>query len=240
MKEIHMTRFKKTNAGFTLIELMVVAALLAMLLGATIPSMVSLFSSGADSQAVNLMSAQLTAARALAMRHNTYAGVHVQMGVAYNGSTPEDTSNCYIGIIKKNSTTGIYEIVDGYPIQPVPGTMAFGQVSEDFLDGNEYDINNLREFCRFSIVFSPTGSLVVENVTFDEGHAVFVGSSDAEETAIWRQPSEFDNPHPPSVTAVTVFDFQQAKMFGNIAEYLNENGQFLPINVHTGLLHPRR
>ena len=65
--------------GFTLIELMVVLAIISLLAGIAIPTLAKLFGAGAAEEAHNILSAQLSAARALAVGKGTYAGVHIQL-----------------------------------------------------------------------------------------------------------------------------------------------------------------
>ncbi len=65
--------------GFTLIEMLVVLAIIALLLGASLPSIRVLFTSGADADAYNLLTAQLRAARGLAIQQQTHAAVHIRL-----------------------------------------------------------------------------------------------------------------------------------------------------------------
>ncbi|NLW86723.1 MAG: prepilin-type N-terminal cleavage/methylation domain-containing protein [Planctomycetes bacterium] len=240
----------KQKTGFTLVELMVVIALIALLAGATIPSMISVFTAGADSQAVNLLSAQLTAARALAMREGKYAAVHVQMGSKYDGT---GLNKCYVGIMLEDPVLHVFRPISGYlngysEIYPVPGTMAFGQIDGYVTDANAYtgitDEASLRAFATFDIVFSPSGALALRKVTIDTSHDAFKDT----DVGIWN-PTEVNvtttegdgRPSNLSVKAVTVFDSQKAVLSGaKMNDYIDKEGQFLPINVHTGLLHPRR
>lgn len=242
----------KRNAGFTLVELMAVIAIIALLAGATIPSMISIFTSGADSQAVNLLSAQLTAARALAMRQGKYAAVHVQMGSKYNGEWLP-LNKCYVGIMLEDPILHVFRPISGYlngysEIYPVPETMAFGQIDGYVSDANAYagitDDESLRAFATFDIVFSPSGALALRKVKIDTDHDAFAEDPNV---GIWN-PTEVDTttegdgrPSDLSAKAVTVFDFQKAASSGaKMNDYIDKEGQFLPINVHTGLLHPRR
>jgi hypothetical protein len=189
------------------------------------------------------------------MRYGTRAGVHVQMGITYRNSNFEPVDICYIGIVwddppyarDADDNAGIADdsllsVPEGYPVQVVPGTMAFGQITNDYVTGNDYDSDKLkpstlRKFACFTVLFDASGSVVTTPVSFKTTHPVFKHASN-KETAVW-DPDEIPSPHN-SVSVVTLFDYRKASMYSNPANFLNEYGQFLPVNVTTGLLHPRR
>ena len=79
----HVAAARPSGAGgFTLLEMMVVIGLVSMMVAMSLPSVVALFDAGADAQAYNLITAQLTAARAQAVVGNTYSGIHIQLADA--------------------------------------------------------------------------------------------------------------------------------------------------------------
>jgi prepilin-type N-terminal cleavage/methylation domain-containing protein len=69
---------KMKNSGFTLVELLVVISIIAFLGAMLIPSIVGLFSSGADSQSYAMLTAELASARTLAIKTSCYVCVHIQ------------------------------------------------------------------------------------------------------------------------------------------------------------------
>jgi Tfp pilus assembly protein FimT len=77
--------------------MLVVISMIALIAGITLPSIVRLFRAGAEEQAYNILAAQLTSARALAVREGTYAGVHIQRADA----TDElyDQRICYAAVV---------------------------------------------------------------------------------------------------------------------------------------------
>jgi prepilin-type N-terminal cleavage/methylation domain-containing protein len=127
--------------GFTLLEMMVVIGLVALMASMALPSVIALFNSGADAQAYNLISAQLTAARAKAVLSNTYAGVHFQLADALNGTAdplrspaellrPELAGVCFTGLIIYDSGKRCFDIMPGSAPQRIPGNIAFGYASQ--------------------------------------------------------------------------------------------------------------
>ncbi len=74
-----MARAKRNRKrGFTLVELMVVAALMAVLLVAAVPAVRGLMQSNSMANAENLVRATLITARTYAMKHHVAAGVRFQ------------------------------------------------------------------------------------------------------------------------------------------------------------------
>ncbi len=71
-------RERQPNRGFTLIEVLMVIGIIGMALLVILPSVGKLFDSAADGQGRNLITAQLKAARSLAIRDRIHTGVHFQ------------------------------------------------------------------------------------------------------------------------------------------------------------------
>lgn len=242
------------TVGFTLVEMVVVIGMIVLIAATALPSIVGIFRAGSDSQAHNLLAAQLTAARAVAIRSATYAGVHVQLADARwpNGRlvNPNLEGQTHAGVV-------IYQDVDtspgqqqmkfvlagGHTIHRIPGKMSFGELTADFLTGADYkasgfDETGLRDFTTFTVVFSPSGSLVTKvkgkRIRFYLQDPVFNGAD-----RLWDFQTADDED---AVTAITMFEYPEfSGREGQAArkKYLTEYGKFLPINVHTGQLFPR-
>ncbi len=132
--------------GFTLIEMLVVLGMIVLLAGIALPSAIGLFRSGGQAQAHNLLSAQLSVARALAVEQNRHIAVHVQRGY-YDPAEPDaglpgSEGFTFAAILSYGELTDPNDPVAGetrfYPVKehtPVrfPKNIGLGQVSAEFL-----------------------------------------------------------------------------------------------------------
>jgi prepilin-type N-terminal cleavage/methylation domain-containing protein len=242
---------RRGTAGFTLMEMMIVIGLVGLVAALALPSIVALFNAGADAQAYNLMASQLAAARALAIEKGTYAGVHVQLADALQGSEflrLKLENVCYTALVLYNRQAERFR-VHTTPVR-VPGSIAFGTISEETVSGGNYSdgVNpsgKHNDFTTFTVIFSPTGSAVRlvdgQAIQFDNQDLAFRLEDDpqaaldiAGSSRLWQYPKV-----EPGVTAMTLFDVTEYVGAEDAVAYLNENGQFLPVNVHTGQLFPR-
>lgn len=133
-----------------------------------------------------------------------------------------------------------FTLADGYAPTRVPGTMAFGKLTDYYVTGGNYQNltdANLRDFTSLTIIFSPRGEVVSKIYNkflapFSSGDPLFSGT-----TKVWDLPDYEDG-----VSAVTMFDYGKLSAMNNSARatYLNEYGQFLPVNTYTGRLFPRK
>jgi type II secretory pathway pseudopilin PulG len=164
--------------------MMVVIGLVALMASMALPSIIALFNSGADAQAYNLISAQITAARAKAVLSSTYAGVHVQMADALNDAEdgllrPELKEMCFSGLIVYDSEKKYFDLIPGMAPQRIPGNIAFGYASEavtppsagaagtlEATIGNSASslfegaaAENMTKFTTFSVIFNPLGAV---------------------------------------------------------------------------------
>ncbi len=89
--------------GFTLVELMVVLALIVLISAVTLPSVARMFESGADAMTYNQTSAHLEAGRGYALESGRPAGIHVQL--ADPVTNPDLEGVQYITVIGRGSAT---------------------------------------------------------------------------------------------------------------------------------------
>jgi len=232
--------------AFTLVELIVVIGIFSAVALIAVPSIARVFTSGADAQAYNLMAAQLASARARAMQKARYTGVHVQMVDPI--ARPPLEGTCYMAVLYFDSSAGDFKVDKGLLPERIPGTMAFGELSDSYVEGGNY--KNLGDvgFTTFTVVFSPSGSLVkqVEGkpVKIDTAEEIFTGGATGT-TRVWNPALATDEL---GATALTIFDHAQfiradksgAADLADRAKYLNVTGQFLTINVYTGQLERRK
>jgi len=242
------------RTGFTLVEMVVVIFLITLMAGVALPGIITLFSSGADSQAYNVLAAEITMARAMAIQYGMYAGVHVQL--ADKNANPSLENACYAAVMFYDPTIGKFTTdagqgrESGVAPRRIPGAMAFGELrssgSPVFVTNNAAtpytnlaSDSNLRDFTSFTIVFSPTGTVVRKvnnnNVVFDPNDPLFAGSK-----RLWSWTDTGSGAGEPGATAVTMFDYTRLLSSDDRSGFLNDSGQFIPVNVYTGQLFPRR
>jgi len=234
-------------AAFSLVEMVITISLIVLVAAVALPSILGIFGAGADSQAYNLIAAQLRAARAHAIGTGRYAGVHVQM--ADPSAKPDLAGAFYSAVVSYDPSLGAFVLADGFTPRRMPGGIAFGELSGKFVNTGGYvnlgDPNDLADFTAFTVVFSPSGSVV----TMVEGERILCNSDPNDplfglnaSTRVWDAGvANNGGPGEPGVTAMTLFDYT-AFTAGDEADriaFLNEHGRFLPVNVHTGLLFPR-
>jgi len=245
------------RAAFTLMEMMIVIGLVGLIAGLALPSIVALYNAGADRQAYNLIAAQLTAARALAIEKGTFAGLHIQLadmreGEEYlNPDLKHVCFSCLVVLDRKVGTHGAFRLY-GIP-QQVPKPYALAEVSRRTVEGESFieeAVSNVNDktvpwnVTTFTVIFSPTGSAVTlvdgRNVTFATDEPVFRSTQDPNDFGVagsgrlWTLP-----PAEPAVTAVALFnttDYVLKAKAGQGSAYLTNESQLLAINVHTGQL----
>ena len=234
--QAHGPRRAGARRAFTLMELTVVMSLMLLLAAATIPSAVNLFAAAADTQSYNLLNAQLKSARAHAIGKGTYAGAHVQMG-----KVGDQIGTCYTLVMQYDWAQNFFTPAEGFMPHRVPGTMAFGEVTGDFITAatfGEMDDASLADFTTFTIVFTGGGSVCRyvrgENVKYDAAGKVFAGPGNAK---LWDLPEE-----ELGVTALMLVDYTKLQQRTSIERgaYLNETSEFLPVSIHTGQLFERQ
>ena len=234
--------------GFTLVEMLIVVALIALLAMIAVPSFITMFSAGAESQDYNSVSALLNYARAHALKTNNYVAVHFQPAAGKNSLVKND--NCYAAILEFDPTllagAGAFRTPTNptsFPPVAMPQGVGIGQLASPFVDVNndKYDDDELRDdldgFMTFTIVFSPQGTVVTKIngklINFDGPNSYFDGSLWVVGTA--TQDKE-------GVRALTIFSRTKIEPLtapGKRVEYLATNAPYLPVNSYTGQLFPR-
>lgn len=243
--------------AFTLMELLVVIGVIALIAAVVVPSISSVFTAGADAQAFNLMTGQVSAARSEAVQSGTFAGLHVQLADAT--ANPSLMGTCYTSIFLYQPPNppgipqGRFLPARGYLPRRMPGHVAFGEISPTFLDPSTGDFRagtmnsapGFADFTSFTVVFSATGTAVmtmadVGNVVLETTNDLFAGNK-----KLWNPGAANDSgPGEPPVTAMTIFDATEVSKItlsgSDPATHLNQNKQLLPLNVHTGQFFPRQ
>jgi type II secretory pathway pseudopilin PulG len=232
--------------AFTIIELLVVISTIALVLAITMPGIIGLFTAGADLQSRNVISGMLSAARAVAIENQSYAGVHVQ----------NDTDGkCWAAVMQydndpTSTSFGKFVPVSGFKPQSMPGDMAFGGISDDYVLGSNYttDVNtDMEGFTTFNVIFSPDGSLFTGKINgftpqIETDVKIFGGDSATAKQQIWNHPGSLPDAGPTldeaGVRAITAFHYKALKILPDKQGWLDKNGQFLCINPYTGKLLP--
>ena len=230
-------RMAARRAGFSLIELMVVIGLILLISGAALPSIITIFNAGAEAQAYNLLTAQLTAARALAIQKATYTAVHVQRADSASTDPNDDylnhmTDTFYSAVMiyadpdeDDGDPNRYFELAEGFTPRKLPGAAAFGEIDAAAPGYKSLAQPSLEDFTTLSIIFSPNGS-VVRNVggadivflttdVFDPPDPIFENDLTATpptETKLWDPGLANDDgaggsTGEPGTTAVVIFDF---------------------------------
>lgn len=226
--------------------MLVTISLIVLITATTLPSVIGIFNAGADSQAYNIIAAQLRAARAHAIERGSYAGVHVQLGDP--SANPKVAGACYSAVVAydPNLPFPAFVLAKGFAPRRMPGGIAFGELSSDFVDPNgdyqHLDDADLDDFTAFTVVFSPSGSVVTMvdglAIDFDPNELIFSGAA---KQRLWDpNTANDDGDGEIGVTALTLFEYRMLEVSANRSRYLDENGQFLPVNIHTGQLFARK
>ncbi|OQB86969.1 MAG: hypothetical protein BWX88_00834 [Planctomycetes bacterium ADurb.Bin126] len=173
--------------GFTLMELLVVIGVIALVATLAVPSIGAFMSGGAESQAVNYLTAICSAARAEAIRSHNHVAVHIQMEASYLNSTwlTNLDKRCYVMVLGYDKASGTFRGITQatenalgaawphrgqiFMPKPLPGGLAFGEFSSKFVDINNSTpshniinmntLDNVGDFTSLTILFTPSGSV---------------------------------------------------------------------------------
>ncbi len=167
----------RQRVGLTLSETVVSMAIIAIMVAVSIPAARILQESLHSSGAKSMISGAFSAARALAARHQRYAGIRFQF---------DPNGNQYmIFILHDQSNLGLangFRAIEG--LKPVK--LPEGQGVMESI-GSDVDIDSpveLNDKTTFSIIFTPAGKLVIHDVQVrnkdGQGDSPFYGASDDE------------------------------------------------------------
>ena len=240
------------RSGFTLTEILVVIGVIGLALSIVLPSMVKLFSTGAEAQAANIISATLGAARGSAIAERSYALVHMQIGT---------DGECWLAVLRYQNEPSkpqyaTFVPTDGFEPRMLPGHLAAGEVSSAWVQNEHFKPirdDQMVNFTTLNIVFGPDGSLVdrVPNAAgnpdvpvLDTTSALFADKPASKKLWDPNVPNLILNE--PGVRAITLFSYKTLKVLdggaytsqGSRAHYLTQNGLFRCINPYTGQLIP--
>jgi prepilin-type N-terminal cleavage/methylation domain-containing protein len=226
--------------AFTFIELMVVIALIVIVSTIALPSFLKLFSSGADAQAYNMMSAQLSVARADAVVEGKYYLMHTGIGNANDSASinlPKYTAYMAIlvGTEDANGNTE-FKLAPGRRPRNIPGNYAFGGISSSSMSGDNFTVGSddsaLAEFTRFSILFGPNGEVLKSPASSATAGSIVMNDSNlfgnpiSSNVCIWPTA-----PTAPGLAAMALFHYPTAR---TNSSHINEEAEFMAINTYTG------
>ena len=165
---------RRLGGAFTLVEMLVVLAVIGIVAAILLPSTIGIFTAGADAQARNVLAGQLAAARSLAIQEGTYAGVHTQLADESPGARSKRFGGaCFAAVVQQDpNDPNFYILAKGFSPRQLPGAMAFGHATGSFVNGTTYWAGSLvgPEFMHFTsvtVLFGPNGQLVMRQVDFD-------------------------------------------------------------------------
>ena len=121
----------------------------------------------------------------------------------------------------------------------------------------DYAAVSVDDFTTFTIIFSPAGSIVAKvyggNIVFDDADLLFAADPDNGPPRLWDHTLTYDMPEEarnklpqdddeagkaamsePGATIVTLFEYTKFDINPDKNAFLDENAQYLPINLHTG------
>lgn len=172
------------QAGLSLIETMLVVATIALLVGFGLPAVHSLIHSfETENGTRSMIGAALSSARAMAIKNQRYAGIRFQKKCMSKDSASPldrlmDAPQYMIFIIHEEPrlmgdlTVG-FRAVEGLEPVKLPDTIGVIDLSEIANDAGIDDDVELNDATAFSIVFSPSGKLVVHDVRVRNRHGVY-------------------------------------------------------------------
>lgn len=241
---------RPARPAFTMIEMIVVVGMILLLSAVAVPSFVQLFSSGANAQAYNMVSAQMMTARNVAIERGQYAGLHFQRPDATKGPFRQIRGDfeyfgycgVVVGTFNPATSALTLDVSPGFAPKPMPGHMSM-------IDLDQTTYTDPYRFTTGTILFNPNGSLLGQaNIkTYLTTPSMFV---DPNTTAIWQNlaatSSNGTRIYPPCKNPglVSLDDYMLVystlTSTGDINTFLNNRTESIFLNYNTGLLMPRK
>ena len=153
---------KAQQFGFTLVEMLVVVAIIAVMVGVAALNAGDILRSQRSTSARNLIRSSLAQAQAYAQTNRKYAGLRFQFD--RNGW---DRGRQYMVLIEKVGVDHVFNPIPNSKPLALPktiGVIPVEQASDTGLDDEYSNSDGMEGAATFSIIFSPSGQLVVKDV----------------------------------------------------------------------------
>ena len=158
---------KAEQFGFTLVEMLVVVAVVAIMIGVAVLNAGDLLRSQRSTSAKNLIRSSLAQAQAYAQANRIYAGLRFQFD--RNGW---QTGRQYMVLIEKVGVDHEFNPIPNSKPLALPKNIGVinlpidlqGFTEDEWLDDNYSSSVGMEGSATFSVIFSPTGQLVVKDV----------------------------------------------------------------------------
>jgi type II secretory pathway pseudopilin PulG len=163
------------TTGLTLIEMTLVVATIALLVGLALPAVQGLIHSfQSEGGARTMIATALNSARTMAVSKRRYVGIRFQ-----NACTSDDLSSPLKGLLDApqylvfimyderkamGNASSCFRAVEGLEPIKLPDTMGVMDLTEIASDAGIDTLPELNDATAFSIVFSPSGRLLVQDV----------------------------------------------------------------------------
>jgi prepilin-type N-terminal cleavage/methylation domain-containing protein len=224
------------RGAFTLIELMVVVAIIVILTAITLPAVKALTQGNSQKQAVNLVSALLANARAVAITSHKPAGIVIYEDPGTKSQSSVQVVICS-SIVQASNTATTFSFVRA-PSQG-PQTLPYG-VRAGTLSNSSTSVFNTGDASTQHprvVLFDENGQLLLQNNLLTDASL----ASDASASAWNLQTSKTPNSSP----AVIIYDenaLQAAVQSGQLANttsttlvpWFEQNADILVVNPYTG------
>jgi hypothetical protein len=178
----------------TLIEMTLVIATMALLMGLAVPAGRALMTSFQTQGGVkSMIEAALSSARAMAMSTQNYVGIRFE-----KRCTSDDAANPIQNVLtapqymifimheepKKIGLANGFRAIDGLEPIKLPETMGVMDLSQVTSDTAIDELSELSDATTFSIIFAPSGKVVVHEVRVRNRDGVYQPKNDAGSTQI--------------------------------------------------------